>query len=314
MSIYDGGGKAGNRRPSLRGKVMFDITNGQERARAWPKPRGPAKTPSEKDRQEWFRQAQWATKYWEPRMQYFCAKAVAGTALLPRDLMTMIMAGRAYFYTRTDGTRIYSFAMVKDVSESLDVIGQTPGDILFRGPKSWLALPGGEDKSVLTYDGPTNTVFWGPGGGGAGGGTFATIWSWDHDTDGNLVTGDYDIDVTEFDEVIIIIDHVTKSSSTHFTFRFKCFGDADFDNNAHYFVDLNNGGGWSSADTALYQSGNNSSADIFTWRICNLRQNDAPHMILGNRSCLFTNYKPITAVRLTALANYTSGNIRILAK
>src|SRR3546814_3988250 len=54
-----------------------------------------------------FRQAQWATKYWPSPMVVDIAEAVKGTPLLPRDIMTMIMSGRAFMLTLADGRRSY---------------------------------------------------------------------------------------------------------------------------------------------------------------------------------------------------------------
>lgn len=148
------------RRPALRGSLQLDIVNGQERARAWPKKRGRPKSALTREQVDTFRQCQWAIKYWPPEMQKACAEAVAGTPLLPRDLMTMIMYGRFVQVGYEDGGRdLYSMAQLNDVSQSLDVISSTPGDTLVRGAEYWQGVPfsgggGGSTANLIPWSAP----------------------------------------------------------------------------------------------------------------------------------------------------------------
>lgn len=141
MAVLPPKGKTVDRRPSLRGKVMQDVSNGAERSRAWPRDRGKTLSPKTKEQMEWFRQAQWATKYMDPKMLVIFSEATKGTPLLPRDMATMMFAGRLFSFIFPDGRKVYSVQVLKDVSESLDVISQTPGDQLIRGDTYWEGLP-----------------------------------------------------------------------------------------------------------------------------------------------------------------------------
>lgn len=149
MSVFDDAGKVGNRRPSLHRNIMFDIVGGVERARKWPKKRGRVRNPITKAQNDLFREAQWATKYWDPDIFRQITLAVEGTPLLPRDLATMIMFGRlASIDLDTLGT-IYPMAAVEDISQSLDILGTAPNSIMFRDAVRWRARPIGEFGAPL---------------------------------------------------------------------------------------------------------------------------------------------------------------------
>ena len=135
---------------------------GKERARAWPGPRSRSAREKVKEQNEWFRQAQWACKYWPADFTMQIREAVAGTPLLYRDLMTMIMANRAWAIELDDGRTIYPMPARQDVSLSLDVLGQTPGDVLTRGDTWWAPAADPEPGFVLSYVSPTEPAKWAP--------------------------------------------------------------------------------------------------------------------------------------------------------
>lgn len=166
MSIDDIFGKIRPRQPSFRGLLQVYVRDGQIVTARWPKKRGKSKSLKVRDAQEWFRQAQWATKYWPAQMQHQCAEAVKGTPLMPRDLMTMIMAGRAWWWVDEQGRKVYSVAALKDVSDSLDIISQVPGSMLYRSPTLWAVIPAGAPGQVLTSQGPDDVPLWAAAGGG----------------------------------------------------------------------------------------------------------------------------------------------------
>lgn len=141
MAAFPPKDKLVTRRPSLKGLVMMDVSNGAERTRAWPRKRGKNLPPAQKERMEWFRQAQWATKYMEPAVMVTFANATKGTPLLPRDLATMMFAGRFTTLILEGGRKVFSVQQMQDVSFSLDAIGQTVGTQLIRGPVYWEAVP-----------------------------------------------------------------------------------------------------------------------------------------------------------------------------
>jgi hypothetical protein len=104
MSLYDTPKSNPKRRPSLRGAVMLDITHGEPRARAWPRPRGKGGTEEQKQQREWFRQASWAIKYMAPEMVKDVMVARQGKPLLPRDMLMMMLSGRLATLTLPSGT------------------------------------------------------------------------------------------------------------------------------------------------------------------------------------------------------------------
>jgi hypothetical protein len=177
MAIIQNDGKRQRRRPSLKGGVMLDVVNGQERARAWPKKRGKKLHPATVERNEWFRQAQWATKYMDAEMYWQAQQAVQGTPLLPRDVLTMMMSGRLATFVMPDGKQYWSRQVVDSVSESLDVITAVPGTMLFRGPDRWIGIGPTIPGTVLSVPDEGGNPQWLPpsGGGGGGGGMIAEI-------------------------------------------------------------------------------------------------------------------------------------------
>lgn len=64
-----------------------------------------------------------------------------GTPILPRDAMFRQMFGRLSMFTLPDGRRIYPMVARVEVSECLDTLSQTPGDILIRLEEGWGAIP-----------------------------------------------------------------------------------------------------------------------------------------------------------------------------
>lgn len=148
---------------------MLDVVNGEERARAWPKKRSRKKHPHTVEQNEWFRQAQWATKYMSAEMYWQFAQAVKGTPLLPRDILTMMMAGRLAAFTLPSGRTLWSEQVANDVSQALDVISDQPGSMLVRGPNGWMAISPGLAGQLLTFEGPDAPPSWqnpvGPSGG-----------------------------------------------------------------------------------------------------------------------------------------------------
>jgi hypothetical protein len=120
------------------------------------------------EEETWFLQAQWATKYWAPQVQRQIAEATRGTPMMPRDVMTMIMAGRFNAIQMADGRIIYSMAAVQDISESLDILSQTKGSMLYRNNTLWQGVPPGSPGQVLTFTGLNSAPAWTGAGGGGG--------------------------------------------------------------------------------------------------------------------------------------------------
>lgn len=138
---------------------MLDVSNGVERVRAWPAPRGKGGTAQQKAQREWFRQASWAIKYMAPEMQRQVMEARQGLPLLPRDMLMMMLSGRLASVIGPTGRIIFPVAALKDVSESLDAINQLEGYILVRGKDFWQAMPFPTPGNVWWFQPPVMADF-----------------------------------------------------------------------------------------------------------------------------------------------------------
>ena len=165
-------GKKGQRFPSLRGRVEFHARKGKIVAQKWRRKRGRAQTPGQRDRQEWFRQANVLAKYADGRQQALSRCAMEHLPVRPFDALLAAMAGRLWAVEADDGRTLYSMAARGDVSKNLDVLTQEPGRILIRGPGFWEAFPWGEIDQYIASQGPDTPPIWkdlpAAGGGGAG--------------------------------------------------------------------------------------------------------------------------------------------------
>lgn len=133
--------RGSKRRPSMRGNLLQDTTRGVERNRAWPEPRGSRQTRAQREQTDWFRQANWAFKLQDPKTIQMFTEAAAGTSLYPRDIFSIMAAGGLFSLVKDDGKVMYPMQSILAVSESLDVITQTIGATLVRGPERWTAGP-----------------------------------------------------------------------------------------------------------------------------------------------------------------------------
>jgi hypothetical protein len=118
---------------------MQDVTRGAERVRRWPRARPGKGNNRQQEVRERFRQAQAMAHYLAPNARLNIEKAVENSPLLPRDVMTMQAFARWFAVGFDDGTTWWPMPARIDVSESLDVLGTKPGDVLVRGPKYWNA-------------------------------------------------------------------------------------------------------------------------------------------------------------------------------
>lgn len=141
MSIYAFSATNPERRPSLKGAVMVDVSMGKERVRSWPRPRGANQPQNVIDNQALFRNYSWAIKYLAPDMMAQIYDARVGMPLLPRDIAMMMLSGTLLWFTIPEGKAIYSMAALQAVSQSLDVFTQYQGMTLVRGEKFWEAKP-----------------------------------------------------------------------------------------------------------------------------------------------------------------------------
>lgn len=153
---------------SLRGRVMIDTFRGALRVRKWPKKRGPPKSELQAFWVDWFVQANRLAKYADGLAQARAIQMTKGSGLYPRDVHLMAMRGRLYTWSTPDGWRWYSMAAIGDISESLDVLAQTVGDILVRATDRWRPPPAGNPGDVLTNAGPGSPPGWAAPSAGGG--------------------------------------------------------------------------------------------------------------------------------------------------
>jgi len=151
--------------PSFRGKLMLDTVRGTLRVRKWPKKRGKAKSALQQQWIDWFTQANFLAKYASGYDQVAAIERSKGTGLYPRDLILKAMRGRLLWWVDQDGWRWYPMAAIGDISETLDVLGQTVGSLLARFTDRWRPVPLNNTGDVLTSQGPLAVpVFAAPAG------------------------------------------------------------------------------------------------------------------------------------------------------
>lgn len=154
---------------------MIDAVRGVLRVRKWPRKRGAPTSERQLYWIDWFRQANLLAKYADPMSQARAKIMTAGTGLYPRDVLLSAMRGRLWHWADSSGWKWYSMAAIGDISESLDVLAQTLGDVLVRAGDRWRSAGSGDLDDVLTHQGPDNPPAWLPGGGGGGGKSLSAI-------------------------------------------------------------------------------------------------------------------------------------------
>lgn len=122
---------------SLRGAVYYRVWRGVAIACKWPSPRGKPKTPEHRQQVAWFTQAQKLANRVDAKTQMTIRQAVHRTPLMPRDAATSLMAGRMFALRGGENLFIRSRRAMSEVSRSLDVISNIPGQTLIRGPDFW---------------------------------------------------------------------------------------------------------------------------------------------------------------------------------
>lgn len=159
-----------NRRPSFKGRVVVSSWKGRPRISIQPIREKKKLSDKQKEAMAKFSEAAELAKVCAPSQQLVAYELTNGTQYFPRDILYMAFYGRIATLILDGSTKVYSVAVKNDVSEVLDAIGQTPGDILYRAETGWQALPAGDNDTVLSMvDGKPS---WQAGGGGGGGGGF----------------------------------------------------------------------------------------------------------------------------------------------
>lgn len=156
------------RQLSLRGVAMVDTIRGQVRIRKWPRKRGAPKSAAQRFWIDWFKQANYLAKYASALDVTNAMDITRGTMLYPRDVLLKAMRGSLYWWRDENGKKWMPKYFNQEVSNSLDAIGQTAGEFLYRAADRWRALSAGNAGEVLTTLGPNDDPEWRAVGGGGG--------------------------------------------------------------------------------------------------------------------------------------------------
>lgn len=138
---------------------MIDTLNGQLRVRKWPRAKGGQRSKAQRKQEEWFAQVQRAANYVAPNMMWQFHEATQGTPLLPRDILTHILSGRAFMFVTPSGRKMYPMIFRNSVEEALDAITQTIGDTLIRTENGWRGQQGGSGGGDWWFDPPLADQF-----------------------------------------------------------------------------------------------------------------------------------------------------------
>jgi len=147
---------------------MIDAVRGVLRVRKWPKKRGTPTSARQRLWIEWFRQANELAKYADPMSQVRAIEMTKASGMYPRDVLLKAMRGRLYFWADTAGWKWFSVAARQDISDTLDVLAQTVGNILVRAKDRWKPPAAGVLDDVLTLKGADLVPEWSPAAGGGG--------------------------------------------------------------------------------------------------------------------------------------------------
>jgi len=142
------------------GRVMIDTVRGVLRVRKWPRKRPGPRTAIERFWTDWFVQANLLAKYADPMSQVRAIEISQKSGMYPRDVLLMAMRGRLYTWADHTGWKWFSVAAVQDISDTLDVLGQTVGDILVRAADRWRPPAPGNTGDVLTLAGTPALAKW----------------------------------------------------------------------------------------------------------------------------------------------------------
>lgn len=307
MQTDDNYGKVRPRKPSFRGQAYAYVSGGEVRVAAWPAKRKRGHRSQLTEEQEWFRQAQWASKYWPAQMQAQCAEAVKGTPLMPRDIMTMIMAGRAFCWVSEDGWKVYSVAARNDVSESLDVISQYPGSMLFRNSELWVPITGGTPGYKLTYKGENVPPAWEPDTAPSGGADWVLDTNWEFAVDGPVpavISGD----LTGSSQVMVVGRSVSSTAGGWRNMQVSIDGGATYLGASGDYVSSSDSGVPGNEAAIFFYSTSNSAARTFWGTIEKINHNVAV------RPCLTPQRQPTfilnapTPINRVRVANWAAAN------
>jgi len=208
---------------------MVDTVRGVLRVRKWPRKRGKPTSAAQLFWIDWFKQANLLAKY---ASAYDSARAIAITAksgMYPRDVILAAMRGRLYTWVDQDGWRWFPVAAIDDISESLDVLGQTVGDILVRAVDRWRPPTPGALSDVLVNQGPGNPPKWAPSPGI--GSVIEEVVLGTPIVPDNTKSS-YVLDISIYTKLVVIVDNLGFAAADRLGFRFSIDGGVTFKSGA----------------------------------------------------------------------------------
>lgn len=213
---------------------MIDVVRGVLRIRKWPKKRGRAKSESQRFWIDWFKQANLLAKYADAMSVARAKEITANTGMYPRDIMLAAMRGRLYTWVDQNGWRWYPVAAKQDISESLDVLAQTIGSILFRATDLWRSPLPGNAGEVMLNQGGGNLPIWSPAPGLGGVVT--------EDVPGSPIFPDntqntYTLDVSNYASTLVKFNSVGFALADRGAIRFSVDGGASYQKGVNDYTD-----------------------------------------------------------------------------
>lgn len=120
----------------------------------WPKPNGKPKTAINKLNTSTFAQMVSMIKLSNELDMDFAMRKSAGTTLLWRDILMMLMAGTLFQFHMPDGNILYGGGQLSQTIQGLlDSVSNVPGTILGRTAAGWQALTPAPANWILTSNG-----------------------------------------------------------------------------------------------------------------------------------------------------------------
>lgn len=215
------------RSESLRGAFMIDTVRGVLRVRKWPRKRGTPKSALQRWWNDWFRQANYLAKYVDAASAARAIEITAGSGMYPRDVLLSAMRGRLYIWQDQTGKVWHPMAGVQDVSDSLDFLAQTVGDVLVRAVDRWRAAANAAPGYVLTYRAAPDAPEWAVASAPIAQQELAESPIACDDT-----VDEYILDVTLYSEVELTLDDVDLAASDTIKMRVSVDGGSTYPSGA----------------------------------------------------------------------------------
>lgn len=154
-------------------------------------------------------------------------QATENTPFMPSDLFLMMQAGTLFQLQLEPGRTLNSLASKSTISASLDILGQTQGQVIVRGATYWQALGPGASGQVLVSQGSSAPPKW--AGSSAGG-------FWSLLGEGSFTGGSLELQglsLSGFDWLkILLVDVECDASQQQFYFQTYQNGSLIITNNA----------------------------------------------------------------------------------